>query len=154
MDTVPIKAWTSATGHTIHNGNLVYFCPRTGFGEEQASNFPQLGVKGRKQVGQRAGNGSDQQGTVLGLIQFPQPFLSSYLTLVAICELLLQLRFYSQQNQAQRVQLNASIQNLVLYPADHTPPTQLFIPRMVQGAPRCPRVIQPFSHHQIGLEST
>lgn len=25
MDTVPIKAWTSATGHTIHNGNLVYF---------------------------------------------------------------------------------------------------------------------------------
>ena len=50
MDTVPIKAWTSATGHTIHNGNLVYFCPRTGFGEEQASNFPQLGVKGRKQV--------------------------------------------------------------------------------------------------------
>ena len=60
MDMVPIKAWTSATGHTIHDGNLVYFyVPGTGFGEEQASNCPQLRAEGEKQVSERAGNGSD-----------------------------------------------------------------------------------------------
>ena len=55
MDTVPIKAWTSATGHTIHNGNLVYFRPGTGFGEEQASNFPQLRVRERKETSRSKG---------------------------------------------------------------------------------------------------
>ena len=61
MDTVPIKAWTSATGHTIHNGTLVYFCVlELGLVKNKPVIVPNSELrKGGKQVGERAGNGSD-----------------------------------------------------------------------------------------------
>lgn len=61
MDTVPIKAWTSATGHTIHNGNLVYFYVlELGLVKNKPVIVPNSELrKEGKQVGERAGNGSD-----------------------------------------------------------------------------------------------
>ena len=43
------------------------------------------------------------RSTILGLIQTVSTTLSSYLTLVATCEAVIMLQFYSQENQAHRV---------------------------------------------------
>ena len=61
MDTVPIKVWTSATGHTIHNGNLVcFYVLELGLVKNKSVIAPNSELrKGGKQVGERAGNGYD-----------------------------------------------------------------------------------------------